>query len=559
MDNTITSNTAANIGGGLSSCEDDVMNNSIEFNLAGAGGGISTCLRAITGNNICNNRALSAGGGIFRCHNRIENNLVSGNEAETGAGLFNCRADVRANTITLNIAALDGGGLFDCDGLVENNLVESNHAFGGGGLSFCGNMVRNNTVRFNSAERRGGGIVACNGQVLDNLVVGNTASEGAGFAACRGIMMNNTVRENTAEGKGGGFFLCEGSILENLVELNHAEDGGAFQACHGTIGRNRVQGNTAGFRGGGFQACNGLVENNLVLMNSADFGGAFQGCRATIRFNTIAANSTTSEGAGGGVHDCWEADVIGNIFWQNQDYAVWTSTELFKPDIVTQNLFHQNWDGIYVHHQYTVYADVKLIDDQVDIWFGNRQGDPLFRDPAGPDWQISQFEDNDFSLRSGSAALDLVSDGGPSLDILSMDRPLDGDGDVNGLAYRDAGAWEFLGVLILDPVVDTEWVAGNLVEIEWLSSLEWSGTAVVFELWHKGVKIRDLGVGWNPSGGGVFNLLLPPDLVTGEDYRLKVDSSWDAGIFAWSPAKIRIEGLDPSVGETAVTHWNIYE
>ena len=227
--------------------------------------------------------------------------------------------------------------------------------------------------------------------------------------------------------------------------------------------------------------------------------------------------------------------------------------------MVKQNLFYQNWDGVYVHHLYTVYTDISLINNHVDYWVDNRQGDPIFHNPAGPDRCLESIDDNDFSLQPGSAAVDLVSAVDPRLDILSMQRPSDGDGDLNGIAYHDAGAWEFMGIIVLDPSSDTTWVANNVVQIRWSSSLKWSGTAVAFELWRRGLKVRDLGVGWDPSGSGVASLPIPTDLVTGGDYRLRAVSSWDPGIVSWSPAKISIDGPDPNDGETMVLRWEWYE
>jgi len=196
--NVITRNSAPLFGGGLAFCDGLIENNTITFNSAYDGGGLSDC------------------GGV------IQNNVIKSNTAEyKGGGLFDCDGMVQDNSITGNTAS-QGGGLAHCDGIVQGNVISGNSAGWVGGVGIGNCAILYNRIIQNSATENAGGIGGCDATIRSNVVAGNTAPRGAGLATCDGMILNNTITRNSATDTGGGFFYCKGAIANCIIWGNTA-------------------------------------------------------------------------------------------------------------------------------------------------------------------------------------------------------------------------------------------------------------------------------------------------------------------------------------------------
>jgi hypothetical protein len=82
------------------------------------------------------------------------------------------------------------------------------------------------------------------------------------------------------------------------------------------------------------------------------------------------------------------------------------------------------------------------------------------------------------------------------------------------------------GAVRLDSPDRATWPLNTLQAIAWQSSPKVAGTAVRFELWRGGRKVKDLGYGWNPAGRAT-TLVWVAGVPAASDYRLRVVSTWN--------------------------------
>ncbi len=175
-DNTISSNSAGDFGGGL---------------YAGGGGTFS-------GNTISGNSAGSWGGGVLLAGTAtLSDNTISHNSASTrGAGVYihmTPQATVVGNRIEGNTGASQGGGICSYQNsaltVIRNNTILGNSSrsggWGGGGIHAYSSYatIENNTIAGNSAAGAliGGAGILCSGgsaQIRNNIIVGNHGGGG---------------------------------------------------------------------------------------------------------------------------------------------------------------------------------------------------------------------------------------------------------------------------------------------------------------------------------------------------------------------------------------------
>jgi hypothetical protein len=198
--NTVTGNSAIR-GGGLYWCEGTIQNNTITRNSASQlGGGIADCQGLIENNTISNNTSFW-GGGLRNCSGTVQYNTVTGNRSTGGAGggMHVCNGVIRNNTISNNRANTNGGGVYDCDGRIEENTISRNSAVRGGGMYWCDGSILNNVITSNSAEISGGGLYDCDAQIQNNTITRNTAgSSGGGLLYSTGTIVNCIIWNNFA-------------------------------------------------------------------------------------------------------------------------------------------------------------------------------------------------------------------------------------------------------------------------------------------------------------------------------------------------------------------------
>ena len=107
------------------------------------------------------------------------------------------------------------------------------------------------------------------------------------------------------------------------------------------------------------------------------------------------------------------------------------------------------------------------------------------------------------------------------------------------------------------------WVVGALQSVWWKINPLLTGTAVSIELWNETDKVADLGIGWDPDGESM-NEILVPLLVNGSNYRVRVASVWNPTVWKESGALTIRGGIEPeplASGESAVAPeaWIYYD
>jgi predicted outer membrane repeat protein len=323
--------------------------------------------------------------------------------------VFNVASAVTVSISDLTIAnghtSTLGGGISNAGTLtVTNSTFSGNSAqFGGGIYSEGALTVTNSTFSGNSASGAGGGIeVFGNVTVANSTFSGNSASiNGGGIFNGNGVLAvtNSTFTGNSASNLGGGIFHLRGALRVNNSTFsgNSAQFGGGIH-------------NDAGFNVGGI-----IVTNSTFSGNSASGGGG--GIRnngnATFK-NSIIANSPTGGNCAGTV----AITAIGvNFSTDNTCGAGFTQVTATQLNL-----------------------------------------GPL-QDNGGPTFT--------FALLPGSVAIDAVTDctdlsatpAPVTTDQRGQPRPADGDG--NGSALCDAGAFELQPCSITCPANITQATDAN--------------------------------------------------------------------------------------------------
>ncbi len=356
------------------------------------------------------------GGGIYNLGNLTVNNCaIRGNTATTsGGGVYNAANGVLTVTTTIiadNGAALNGGGIDNQGTLtivgseIRANGTESGN---GGGIYNQGTLTINgSTIAGNDAAAYGGGIYNTAGRTatITRCEIGdNGAASGGGGVDNRGVLSitHSEIRDNGAEAGGGGGILNLHTLTVNSSTFAGNESttygGGIYvsAATQTTVTNSTLHDNVSS-RGGGIAITSAsiTVTNVTLFRNEAVEGGGIYSSGTpsqTALRNTVVAGSP----AGG---DCGGAMAT-------------TSTHNLATDGSCSPGFTQ-----------VTTATLKL------VWQGEWLG-----------------------LESGSVAIDTGSNGVcPATDQRGVTRPRDGNGD--GIAICDVGAYEFVAYRIYLPLV----------------------------------------------------------------------------------------------------------
>jgi hypothetical protein len=297
--------------------------------------------------------------------------------------------------------------------------------YGGFAGTEISRAARNWKTNVTILDGDGGGMVVVSGDaatattVIDGFTIRNGTTAGIYCTNSSPTISNNTIIGNgTLENNGGIYCLYASPVItNNTITGNTAYDGGGICSSYSspTISNNTIRGNTAA-DGGGIHAeqSSTMVFNNTISGNRARRGGGIM-CSgsAIIANNTITGNDSWY--SGGGVQCQSGTPVISN------NVVAFNSSGLFKvsgsPTLKNNCVF--NPDG---------YNYSGLSPGAGDISF-----DPLFRNAA----------DGDYHLLWNSPCVDAgTSDGAPFTDLDGNPRPI--DGNMDGLAVTDMGAYEFL-------------------------------------------------------------------------------------------------------------------
>ncbi len=103
------------------------------------------------------------------------------------------------------------------------------------------------------------------------------------------------------------------------------------------------------------------------------------------------------------------------------------------------------------------------------------------------------------------------------------------------------------------------WNTGEIQLIHWQASTLFAGTGFYFELWNETSMVSDLGFGWDPDGEGIHTVVVP-EVPSGNNYRVRVISTWDKTSLDASDAVFTIINPSDSPTDTAVSpgSWLLY-
>ena len=335
----------------------------------------------------------------------------------------------------------------------------------GGGLSIRGgnSTLTDCTFTGNSADATGGGLFMWEGtgtvRLTGCVFGGNSANGGGGMANSGGnpVLIACTFTGNTAAG-GAGMSVSGISTVINCSfngNSNWAHYGGAIRN-NGTMTviNSSFNGNSVVFYGGAIYNWEGAVlevVNCTFSGNSSSdisgWGGAIATGTGTPLGTLTVTNCVFSEnsavGQGGGIWSYANTTVMNSILWGNVDPSGTVETaQLWVNDSPTVNYsLIQGLDGF-------------------SSGIGNIDGDPLFLDPDGADG-LPGTPDDDLRLGAGSPGIDAgdnsalpadeydLDDDGDTAEPLPLDlsgqRPRSLDGDADGTATVDMGAYEYDG------------------------------------------------------------------------------------------------------------------
>lgn len=406
------------------------------------------------------------GGGIY-CQGGgplIRDCLLERNLSENGGGIYyqQSHAVIEGCTIRYNSAHSYGGGIFcgdQSEPTITQCILENNESrnCGGGLYSEESNPFLYQCIIRGNMSGAGGGIGLHNSQanISQSIIEDNFSYEqGGGIHAYRSdpnltyCRISGNLVESDEEGEGGGMRISEDShpILNScIVNGNTALYGGGMLSTNSstTLIDCNISGNLATAKGGGVASFHGdclNLKNCLFSGNEAvETGGGIYAQGSYLEGNVILLNCT----------------LFGNRAFRGKAIACDSPWQLYPIDMeMTNSIF---WDGgqeIWNNNGSTInitYSDIQ------GGWEGegNSDADPLFAEPGyWDDNETPGDPSDDFwvegncRLQSNSPCIDAgdpdyVSDPGET-DLSGNPRVW--DGNIDGVAIVDMGAYEFVAV-----------------------------------------------------------------------------------------------------------------
>jgi len=406
-------------------------------------------------------------------------------------------------------------------------IISAGHSGGsvvtfGAGEGLSSLLIGFTITNGNSPVGGGGiGIRGASPKIINNIISGNRACPGSGILMLQSaaVIEDNEISANLpdstcSQGNGGGILVFDAAgarITGNRIVSNSAASGGGWGggiliagASRVTIDNNLISANTAGFGGGIFMdgsTTAAEIVQNLIVNNSAINGGGVIWNVAGSRMisNTIAHNDVSAVPG---------SDVILNFAGTVGDALLVNNIIAAKQNPITLDCFNSLTQFGFISNnvfnpQGLPYGPGCGVQNGVK---GSISLDPQFvNDTAG-----------NFGLNLGSPSIDTGYNDIEGLPVTDFDgNPRISDGDSNGTAIIDMGAFEFGDSL--PPVIATITASPNtllqanhqMVPISiGISASDNSGQAVT---------CRIVSVGSNEAVQGLGDGDTAPDwLITGD-------------------------------------------
>jgi hypothetical protein len=376
------------------------------------------------------------------------------------------------------------------------------------------------TLSDNRASKDGGGVYSAAGtlNITDSSIVGNIARDGGGV--WNGVGGNltferSTLAMNLATGSGGG-----------------VDNRGAAEIVNSTI-----SGNEAEDYGGGIRNRGALIATNSTLTANTAFlgGGLIQyggGANLVLNGNVVAGNSADSAAEVANYSGPVVSDFY-NLFGQ----------QMLSTGEALVNVVPGGNDLVATSDGPNTTPLAALID-------------PVLANNGGPT--------DTHALVPGSLAVDWIpadadgcateySNGDPiTEDERGVGRPQPASGSC------DTGAVEMVAVPVPAPVVVYPGAAGIVVNPGQTIQILWKGFTpampkVKIHL-YDGDKYVTRVTGYDiVDNSGSYLWTIPADLSAGNDYRIRVISTWDESIIASSDNPFTVGGYAP-IGPAEVTY-----
>ncbi|KOR37948.1 hypothetical protein AM228_03925 [Planktothricoides sp. SR001] len=433
---------------------------------AGAGAGIRTDQQTtltVENTTFNNNKASGLGGGAIYSGYRSKLTIINSE--------FNNNDSSQALDDNSQLSEHGGGAILiwsDSQATIQGSQFTNNKGINGGAINNLLSQLAIKTSTFlnnNSTP----GLTANHGYGGAIYTDGASPNDGINPGTIR--ITQSRFEGNQGAGQGGALFLFmyppdqaiveESTILNNTVIKNAKGDalGGGLRAGNGqlTITKTTLANNIADSQGGGLWIGEGTptaIINSTFSGNQALKGadGSGTGVGGAISINTTQPaqiiNSTISDNY---------AAFMGGAFWGNNQNTTATNS-IFNNNQGGNpwNIKHQTggqlldgggnieWPGpqTTAADDVTVTANITIADPKIGLLQDNGNG------------QLS------YALLSGSPAIDAgVNTGAPTTDQNGQNRPVDGDN--NGTAIVDIGAYEFPGML---PEIEFIGSTNNIVD-----------------------------------------------------------------------------------------------